>query len=102
VVDLAGTSTHHIGKNPEYYYPHDMPILQKVESISEIESTVAEIKGDPSTRLNRLNDKFRRLDAMYEVWSREDVLADPVLITLQFTDVSSALPKAGQLFKGMS
>jgi hypothetical protein len=79
VVDLAGTSTHHIGKNPEYYYPHDMPILQKVESISEIESTVAEIKGDPSTRLNRLNDKFRRLDAMYEVWSREDVLADPVL-----------------------
>lgn len=79
VVDLAGTSTHYVGKNPEYYYPHDMPILQKVASISEIETAVAEIKGDPSTRLNRLNDKFRRLDAMYEVWSREDILADSVL-----------------------
>ncbi|MGX9426148.1 MULTISPECIES: ATP-binding protein [Bradyrhizobium] len=79
VLDLAGTATHYVGKNPEYYYPHEMPVLQKVAGISEIEAAVAEIKGDPSTRLNRLNDKFRRLDAMYEVWSGKEVLADPVL-----------------------
>lgn len=79
VLDLAGTATQYVGQNPEYYYPHDMPVLQKVASISEIENAVAEIKGDPSTRLNRLNDKFRRLDAMYEVWSGKEVLADPVL-----------------------
>ena len=81
VVDLAGTSTHHIGKNPEYYYPHDMRTSSSKsrKHFWKLRSTVAEIQGDPSTRLNRLNDKFRRLDAMYEVWSREDVLADPVL-----------------------
>lgn len=79
VMDLAGTITQLADKNTEYYYPHDMPILQKVASISEIEKAVAEIKGDPSTRLNRLNDKYRRLDAMYEVWSGKDILADAVL-----------------------
>jgi hypothetical protein len=79
VMDLAGTITQLVDQNTEYYYPHDMPILQKVASISEIEKAVAEIKGDPSTRLNRLNDKYRRLDAMYEVWSGKDILGDAVL-----------------------
>ena len=54
-------------------------VLQKVQSVTDIEAAVAEIKGDPSTRLNRLNDKFRRLDAMYDVWSEKDILADPIL-----------------------
>lgn len=79
VIDLAGTETSMSGRNTEYYYPHDMPVLQKVASVADIERAVGEIKGDPSTRLNRLNDAYRRLDAMYEVWNSSEILNDSVL-----------------------
>lgn len=82
VTDLAGSKTSNESKNTEYYYPHELPNLKKVASVREIEDALNGIKGDPNTKLQRLPENFRRLDAIYEVWDRNQILTDIALIRL--------------------
>lgn len=79
VIDLAGTITTESGRNVDYYYPHELPILRKHKSLHEIEEAIKSIQGDPATRLQRLPDSFRRLDSVYEVWTSAEILQDRVL-----------------------
>jgi hypothetical protein len=79
VVDLSGNKTTKSVSSAEYYYPHEIPLVNKTKSIAEIEAKMGEIEGDPTARWQRLPNEFRRLDAVYEVWTKEEVINHPVL-----------------------
>lgn len=74
VVDMNGTKSEVTAENIDYYYPHEIPLINKAQSISDIDKKVASMSGDPNSRLSRLPDDFRRLDAVWEVWKAEDLL----------------------------
>ena len=80
VVTLDGSVDSVTVKNPEYYYPHEIEILYKVQDIDSIEKKLASISGDPDQKLQKLPDEFRRLDAVYKIWAKEDLLNDAVLM----------------------
>jgi hypothetical protein len=80
VTDLAGTRTKQQFSRPEYFFPHDLPNLHRVKSVSDIEGRIASISGDPpSQRLQRLGEDFKRLDAVWEIWTNEHIIEHPVL-----------------------
>ena len=80
VVDLSGNKTHVETSNTEYYYPHELPNLRKVATVRELETAISSIKGDPTTRLQRLPDQLKRLEAVYEVWDTDQILNDSTLM----------------------
>jgi hypothetical protein len=80
VIALDGTSDFLITKNPEYYYPHEISLLHKVQDIDSIEQKLAAISGDPDQKLQKLPDEFRRLDSVYKIWTKGDLLKDPILM----------------------
>ncbi|WP_084629483.1 ATP-binding protein [Mesorhizobium sp. LSHC412B00] len=76
VTDLSGKSTYAKNRDIDYYYPHEIPLIYKQKSLSEIEKKIQSISGDLSTRLQKLPDEFRRLDAVWDVWKSEDILKE--------------------------
>ncbi|MBO6718356.1 MAG: ATP-binding protein [Rhizobiaceae bacterium] len=59
----------------EYYYPHEMPD-QKVASINEISAALNKIDGDSTTKFSKLPGEYKRLDAIYEVWTDEQLVSE--------------------------
>lgn len=59
----------------EYYYPHEMPD-QKVASINDISKALNRIDGDSTTKFSKLSGEFKRLDAIYEVWTADQVVSE--------------------------
>lgn len=59
----------------QYYYPHEMPEL-KVQSIGDISKGLAGISGDSATKFLKLGSEFKRLDCIYEIWDKDELLAD--------------------------
>ena len=80
VIDISGNATEKTSTNVDYYYPHEIPLINKTKSITEIEQKINSISGDPATKLTRMPDEFRRLDAIWEVWKSEDILKESALI----------------------
>lgn len=80
VRDVSGQKTSLTRTNVDYYYPHEIPIVHKSKSINEIEEKIKSIQGDPNTRLQRLPDEYRRLDAVWEVWKADDILVDQTFL----------------------
>lgn len=66
-------------RDTEYFYPHEIPLLHKVQDIDSIERQINATHGDPSQRLQRLPNEFKRLDAIYKIWTKEDIIADSIL-----------------------
>lgn len=79
VVALDGSVDTITVKNPEYYYPHEIPLLKKVQDIDTIDARINAIAGDPDQKLQKLPDDFRRLDAVYKVWPKDILVADTTL-----------------------
>jgi hypothetical protein len=74
VVDLDGTATTEISTNAEYYYPHEIP--GKVASLSDIKAALEKIPGDSTTKFSKLPNEYKKLDCLYEIWTKPDLLDD--------------------------
>ncbi|MGD9502513.1 MAG: ATP-binding protein [Methyloceanibacter sp.] len=80
VTDISGNVTSKIASDIDYFYPHEIPLINKTKSIDDIEKKIQSIQGDPTTRLQRLPDEYRRLDAVWEVWKSSNILEDATFI----------------------
>lgn len=59
----------------EYFYPHEIPDL-KVQSLHDITKALDSISGDATTKFTKLAAEHKRLDCIYEVWSKDEILRD--------------------------
>jgi hypothetical protein len=57
----------------EYFYPHEISNL-KVESLGDITNALESIPGDATTKFMKLAPEFKRLDCIWEVWDKDDIL----------------------------
>lgn len=71
VIDRSGTKTEAQGI-AEYYYPHEIPSL-KVYSLNDIVDEFRKIDGDPKTQWQKLPEKIKNLDCIYEIWDHNDI-----------------------------
>jgi len=76
VIDSTGQRTEIDQENITYLFPHELPVINKVKDITEIDDIVNSVSGDPQTKMERLPNAFKRLDAIYEIWSKDMLLAD--------------------------
>ncbi len=96
VVQSDGGRDHTTTSKVDYYYPHEMPVLSKIQSRDAIELTINSIKGDPALKLSKLPNEFRRLDAIWQVWNKDEILAEDGL-TLNLDDDQKALIEKHQI-----
>jgi hypothetical protein len=61
-------------KHVSYFYPHEFGLVPKAKDISEIAKALAKITGDPTTRFTKLNSAFKRLDCVWEIWDKDQIL----------------------------
>jgi Histidine kinase-, DNA gyrase B-, and HSP90-like ATPase len=59
----------------EYFYPHEIPDL-KVQSLHDITKTLDGITGDATTKFTKLPAEFKRLDCIYEIWDKDEIIRD--------------------------
>lgn len=76
VIAAGGQETVITTNNPEYIYPHELSILQKVKSLTEIHSAIQTLTGDLAERQRQLGEEFKRLDAIYEIWGVDALLSE--------------------------
>jgi hypothetical protein len=62
-------------RRAEYFYPHEIPNL-KVQSLHDIVKALDSIQGDPATKFTKLPAEYKRLDCIYEIWNREELLKE--------------------------
>lgn len=74
VIDVDSTFTDHESTACEYYYPHEFP--NKVAALSDIKSALERIPGDANTKFSKLSNDLKKLDCMYEVWVKDQLLQD--------------------------
>ncbi|HEY3927901.1 MAG TPA: ATP-binding protein [Candidatus Koribacter sp.] len=67
--------TRHETDRAEYFYPHEIPNL-KVQSLRDITSALNAITGDSTTKFTRLAPELKKLDAIWEIWDKEELLKD--------------------------
>jgi hypothetical protein len=59
--------------NSEYPYPHEISeILPKVRAYDEIVEVLKDVQGDSS----KIPQDLKRIDAMYGIWSYDELLAE--------------------------
>lgn len=76
VIALDGSETTVESNRAEYYYPHELPVANKVQDLGSIHKALQNIEGDYSTRSARLPAEFKRLDCIYEVWNKDALISD--------------------------
>jgi Histidine kinase-, DNA gyrase B-, and HSP90-like ATPase len=59
----------------EYFYPHEIPNL-KVQSVHDLARALDGIAADPATKFMKLGPEYKRLDCIYEVWDKDELLSD--------------------------
>ncbi|WP_197411881.1 ATP-binding protein [Sphingopyxis sp. H050] len=74
-IDVDGTTTKFSSDLAEYFYPHEMADL-KTATVKDIESELSKIQGSPDQRFSKLAIEFKRLDCMWEIYSKEDLLSE--------------------------
>jgi hypothetical protein len=74
VIDTDGVSTTEVSSNAEYFYPHEIP--GKVASLSDIKIALEKIPGDSATKFSKLPNEFKKVDCLYEVWTKAYILQE--------------------------
>lgn len=67
--------------NVEYYYPHDMPIFDtaKVKTVGDIQAAEARLPGgNVRAKAESIPESLKRLEAIWEIWDYEQIIAHPV------------------------
>lgn len=75
VYSPEGTETQTSTSRAEYYYPHEIPNM-RVQSLRDIQNAINEITGDSSTKFTKLGNEFKKLDCIYDVWDKDELLND--------------------------
>lgn len=88
VIDKNGNRTvNPPEKNVQYYYPHDIPSIQKkTQSLNDLKIEVDNIEGSLDVKKKRLKSEFKDLKAIYEIWGHEKVLDKESILKLSFSD----------------
>ena len=73
VIAPDGKVTDFSGIKPEYFFPHEVEIF-KVASITDIELELNKITGSPENKFQKLDGSLKRLDCIYEIFSKEEIL----------------------------
>jgi hypothetical protein len=69
----------------EYYYPHEIPSL-KVQSLRDVSKAADAIQGDSQTKLLKLPPDFKRLQCVWDVWGKEEILEEGSYFSSALTD----------------
>lgn len=85
VIGADGTATTKVSKLAEYYYPHEMPGL-KAASIRDVSNALEKIAGDAQTKFAHLDPQFKRLDCLYEIWDKDDILSEDSVFASAVSD----------------
>lgn len=91
VTDAAGSTSSLTIENPQYLYPHEIDLLQRVKSIRDIQRALARIDGDPQEQMRVIPEEFKRLDASYEVWDKSDLLDESQIFCRDLDDAQKEL-----------
>lgn len=75
VIDVDGTKSSHEADQPEYFYPHEMSDI-KVASVKDVEKALSKIQGSPEQRFAKLGSEFKRLDCLWEIYDKSDLVDD--------------------------
>ncbi|HTV59965.1 MAG TPA: ATP-binding protein [Verrucomicrobiae bacterium] len=59
----------------EYFYPHEFPNL-KVQSLRDLTKALDAIPGDARTKFTKLQGDYKRLDCVYDIWDKDEILRD--------------------------
>jgi hypothetical protein len=74
VKSIDGQTTSTTVSKPEYYYPHELPNLSKVQGLRDINKALTAIAGDPNTKFNKVASEFKRLDCVWDIWGKDELL----------------------------
>jgi len=80
VRSMEGTETSIDTDSPEYFYPHEIENL-KTQSLGDIVKNLTKIQGDAATKFAKLPPEFKKLDCIWEVWSKDELLEDESYFT---------------------
>jgi len=75
VFDFNGVESSVETKGADYLYPHEIPNL-KVQSAGDIEKALIRIMGSPQEKFQKLNDSFKKLNAIYDIWDLNDLITN--------------------------
>lgn len=75
VIDATGERSKANVHQPEYFYPHEMPSI-KVSTVKDVEGALTKIQGDAEQKFGRLDSQYKRLDCLWEIYTKKD-LNDP-------------------------
>ena len=75
VVSSEKVETSFETERAEYYYPHEIPNL-KVQAVHDIAKALDGISGDAATKFLKLSPDYKRLDCIYDLWDKEDLLRE--------------------------
>jgi Histidine kinase-, DNA gyrase B-, and HSP90-like ATPase len=59
----------------EYFYPHEIPDL-KVQSVRDVAKALDGISADPATKFLKLPAEYKRLDCIWDIWDKEEILEE--------------------------
>jgi len=85
VKSTAGSTTEVKSDNAEYFYPHEIPNL-KTQSVRDIQKATASIAGDASTKFGKLSAEYKKLDAIYDIWDKTELLSADSLFATALSD----------------
>ena len=86
------------GDKISYFYPHEFRLISKAKDIAEIAKAQDRLSGDPATRDAKLGAEVKRLDCLWEVWSKEQVLSLDSPFQRGLTDEKRELIERHQIF----
>ncbi|WP_188054309.1 ATP-binding protein [Sphingosinithalassobacter sp. CS137] len=90
VVDIDNTITTHDALQPEYFYPHEMADL-KSATVKDVEQALSKIQGSPDQRFAKLASDFKRLDCLWEIYTKEDLADETGWFASALTDEHRSL-----------
>lgn len=87
VRDPSGEVTRLRRESVEYYYPHEIALLNnRVKSIDEIRVAERAIVGSAEYISQMMKPEFKRLRCVYEIWSHDSISSENSLLGSDFTD----------------
>lgn len=90
VIDLDGTTTIEESSQPEYFYPHEMQDV-KVATVRDVEAALQKIQGSAEQRFNKLSGEYKRLDCLWEVYDKNDLISTEFWFSSALTDEERSL-----------
>lgn len=90
VNSAEGTRTTKEISRPDYYYPHEIPGL-KIQTVSDVSKAIEKIDGDTTTKFAKVGQEYKRLDALWDIWDKSQILAEESPFSSALTEEAKTL-----------